>query len=60
MDNQTKQWSSFDPDLPDPLQGLTQLLPDHGYFINTSANCTIDSGANHIPLYAGWNLFGWR
>ncbi len=59
LNNQTKAWSSFDPDLPPVLQGLTELLPRGGYFVNTSANCTITVGANNIPLYTGWNLFGW-
>ncbi len=58
--NQTKQWASFDPDLPPALLGLTQFLPNGGYFAYTIANCTINSGANVVPLYTGWNLFGWR
>jgi len=58
--NQTKVWSSFDPDLPDSLQGFTEFLAGNGYFVNVSGNCTINSGNNNIPLYTGWNLFGWR
>ncbi len=60
LNNQSKQWASFDPDLPDILQGLTEFMPGGGYFLNTSADCTIDAGANDISIYAGWNLFGWR
>ncbi len=58
--NQTKQWSSFDPDVPDFLQGVTGFLAGGGYFVNVSANCTIASGDNNISLYTGWNLFGWQ
>ncbi len=56
----SKQWSSFAPNLPDALQGITQLVPGGGYFLNTSADCMIDSGQNHVSTYSGWNLFGWR
>ena len=59
FNNQTKAWSSFDPDLPPALQSLTLFASLGGYFVNTSANCTIAAGANNIPLYTGWNLFGW-
>ncbi|MBI2912577.1 MAG: carboxypeptidase regulatory-like domain-containing protein [Chloroflexi bacterium] len=58
--NPTKVWSSFDPDLPDGLQGFTEFLAGSGYFVNVSANCTINAGNNNIPLFTGWNLFGWR
>ncbi|MBI2913909.1 MAG: hypothetical protein HYY03_08320 [Chloroflexi bacterium] len=60
LNNQTKQWVSFDPDLPPALQGVTQLMPGGGYFLNTSADCMIDYGDNHVSTYTGWNLFGWR
>ncbi|MBI2912525.1 MAG: hypothetical protein HYY03_01235 [Chloroflexi bacterium] len=59
LNNQTKAWSSFDPDLPPALQSLTQLVSRGGYFVNTSADCTITIGADSILLYTGWNLFGW-
>ncbi|MBI2912576.1 MAG: carboxypeptidase regulatory-like domain-containing protein [Chloroflexi bacterium] len=58
--NQPKVWSSFDPDLPDSLQGFVEFLAGSGYFVNVSANCTIVSGNNNIQLYTGWNLFGWQ
>ena len=59
LNNQTKAWSSFDPDLPPALQSLTLFASLGGYFVNTSANCTITVGADSILLYTGWNLFGW-
>ncbi len=59
-DNQADIWLAFEPGGPPALQTLTEFVPFGGYYVHTSADCTISSGINVIDLYAGWNLIGWR
>jgi hypothetical protein len=59
-DNQAGVWLAFEPGAPPALQTLTAFEPFGGYYVNTNADCTIDSGINMIELYEGWNLIGWR
>jgi hypothetical protein len=59
-DNFAKEWHGFQPGAPAALQTLTEFVAGGGYFVNTSGNCTINSGPNIINMYTGWNLFGWR
>jgi hypothetical protein len=60
LNNQTKVWSAYQPDAPPPLQTLNRLAPGGGYFINANADCHVAFGLNHITIYEGWNLLGWR
>lgn len=59
-ENQAKEWLAFEPGAPDFLQMLREFVSGGGYLVNTSASCTISSGANSVPVYYGWNLFGWE
>ncbi len=53
---------SYYPDLPDFMNDLKALDPDHGYWVRMSAPATLHitglplAGGHSIPLYAGWNL----
>jgi TolB protein len=60
LNNETKVWTVFEPSAPPVLQTLTGLAASGGYFINASNVCHIISGPNHVGLYEGWNLVGWR
>lgn len=55
FDNATKIWSWYNPAWPSTENTLKSLVAGLPYWINVSANCTI----NGINLYTGWNLIGW-
>jgi hypothetical protein len=60
FDNQTKEWSSFAPEAPLPLQMLLEFEAGRGYFIHISSDCTLSWPNNALELVAGWNLIGWQ
>ncbi len=60
FDNQTKEWSSFAPEAPLPLQTLLEFEVGRGYFIHVSNDCAVNWPNNAMELIAGWNLIGWQ
>ncbi len=59
-DNAGNEWLAYEPEAPVFLQTLHEFGAGSGFLVNLATDCTITSGVNNIPLYAGWNLFGWR
>jgi hypothetical protein len=59
FDNRTKAWRVYDPRA---AQGSTlrALRDGHGYWIELHEDAVLTHMGRRQPLYAGWNLVGWR